>query len=163
MPEQSRRSLLQTASRVPLSFHTETIEGGADPSIRSKVIGSIPINSINQTASESGKERSVLLPLRPTGYAPAETEHYPLRHNVPRVGQIKLPKWAKISCQTQRLCRARMTVRYFLAALFQSFGTSLHMPFFEHRELNLFLVDPAKIQPRRRIGGLFGYKYLVST
>jgi hypothetical protein len=37
------------------------------------------------------------------------------------------------------------------------------MPFFEHRELNLFLVDPAKIQPRRRIGGLFGYQYLVST
>ena len=37
----------------------------------------------------------------PYGLRSSRTEHYPLNFNVPRVGQIKPPKWAKASCQKQ--------------------------------------------------------------
>ena len=49
------------------------------------------------------RRRSILLPLRPTGYAPAERNAVLLTFNVPGVGQIKPPKWAKPTCQKQKL------------------------------------------------------------
>jgi hypothetical protein len=37
----------------------------------------------------------------PYGLRSSRTEHYPLKLNVPRVGQIKPPKWARPTCQKQ--------------------------------------------------------------